>query len=152
MGGGKIDTRKNSNSKSLVWVVLEQVGVPLEEFRSTRELTAAIRDAIRGMLGRFRSLGASPDAFPGHKNCLKRNVLHRDISASNVVMDVKTREGFLIDLDLALEWPAPCDHPWALTVGAFPKSQTSPLTLLPGNHTLSCSLEVQRIHPTSSSP
>jgi hypothetical protein len=34
-------------------------------------------------------------------------------------MDVKTREGFLIDLDLALSWPAPCNRSWALTVGTF---------------------------------
>jgi hypothetical protein len=34
-------------------------------------------------------------------------------------MEVKTREGFLIDLDLALSWPAPCDRSWALTVGTF---------------------------------
>jgi hypothetical protein len=50
MGGGEIYTRKNINSEQLVWVVLEQVGVPLEEFRSTRELTAVVRDAIRGTL------------------------------------------------------------------------------------------------------
>ena len=141
MGGGEIDTRKTS--KLLVWTVLEQVGVPLEEFRSTRELTAAIRDAIRGMLGRFRSLGDSLDAFLGHKNCLKRNVLHRDISAFNIMMDVNTREGFLIDLDLALSWPAPCDHQWALTVGIFPISQNAALTFPAGNHTLSRSLETQ---------
>jgi hypothetical protein len=46
MGGGEIGTRKNSNGKHLVWVMLEQVGVPLEEFRSTRELTAAVRDGV----------------------------------------------------------------------------------------------------------
>jgi hypothetical protein len=50
MGGGEIGTRKNSNGKHLVWVMLEQVGVPLEEFRSTCELTAAVRDGIRGVL------------------------------------------------------------------------------------------------------
>lgn len=75
--------------------------MPLGEFRSTRELTAAI--AIRGIDVRtLRFLGDSPDAFLRHKNCLKRNVLHHDISASNIVKDVKTQERFLIDLDLAL--------------------------------------------------
>jgi len=152
MGGGDIKTRKNSTSKVLVWIILEQVGVPLEEFRSTRELTAAIRDGIRGTVRRFRSSEDSSDTFLGHKNCLKRNVLHRDISASNVVMDVKTRNGFLIDLDLALSWPAHCDHPWALTVSTFPNFQNSHLILFPGNRTVSRSLEVQGIHPTSSSP
>jgi serine/threonine protein kinase len=53
---------------------------------------------------------------PGHKNCLKRGVLHRDISPSNVMIDVKTREGFIIDLDLALQWPESVDHHWTLTV------------------------------------
>jgi hypothetical protein len=48
MGGGNIASRRDPKSKQLVWVVLEQVGVPLSEFRSTRELTAAIRDGIRG--------------------------------------------------------------------------------------------------------
>jgi len=48
MGGGDIPTSRDSRSKRLVWVVLEQVGVPLSEFRSTRELTAVIRDGIRG--------------------------------------------------------------------------------------------------------
>lgn len=48
MGGGDIPTNRDSRSKRLVWVILEQVGVPLSEFRSTRELTAVIRDGIRG--------------------------------------------------------------------------------------------------------
>lgn len=48
MGGGEIPTKRSTKGKQLVWVVLEQVGVPLREFRSTRELTAAIRDGIRG--------------------------------------------------------------------------------------------------------
>ena len=50
MGGGEIPTKRRPKGKQLVWVVLEQVGVPLSEFRSTRELTAAIRDGIRGKL------------------------------------------------------------------------------------------------------
>ena len=32
------------------------------------------------------------------------------------MLDVKTREGFIIDLDLALQWPASVDHHWTLTV------------------------------------
>jgi len=55
MGGGDINTRKNSASKVLVWIILGQVGMPLEEFRSTRKLTAAIRDGIRGTVRRSRS-------------------------------------------------------------------------------------------------
>lgn len=48
MGGGEIPTKRSTKGNQLVWVVLDQVGVPLSEFRSTRELTAAIRDGIRG--------------------------------------------------------------------------------------------------------
>ena len=62
------------------------------------------------------SHGEALTSSTGHKNCLKRGVLHRDISASNVMIDVKTREGFIIDLDLALQWPASVDHHWTLTV------------------------------------
>ena len=38
MSGGKIKTPKNSTTKVLVWIILEQVAVPLEGFRSMREL------------------------------------------------------------------------------------------------------------------
>jgi hypothetical protein len=48
MGGGGIPSRRDPKSRQLVWVILEQVGVPLSEFRSTHELTAVIRDGIRG--------------------------------------------------------------------------------------------------------
>jgi len=39
----------------------------------------------------------------GHESLLERKVLHRDISVGNVMLDEAEEDGFLIDLDLAIE-------------------------------------------------
>ncbi|KAF2817567.1 uncharacterized protein BDZ99DRAFT_373500 [Mytilinidion resinicola] len=39
----------------------------------------------------------------GHESLLERNVLHRDISVGNIMLEKDEDDGFLIDLDLAIE-------------------------------------------------
>ena len=39
----------------------------------------------------------------GHESLLKRQVLYRDISVENIMLEEIEDDGFLIDLDLAIE-------------------------------------------------
>ncbi|EPQ53851.1 hypothetical protein GLOTRDRAFT_139909 [Gloeophyllum trabeum ATCC 11539] len=69
--------------------VLLSVGIPLDRFKSTKQLLHAIRDAVEG-----------------HRNMCSNGVLHRDISPHNIMISVyPEREmgarGFLIDPELA---------------------------------------------------
>ncbi|EPQ53831.1 hypothetical protein GLOTRDRAFT_131161 [Gloeophyllum trabeum ATCC 11539] len=70
--------------------VLLSVGIPLDRFKSTKQLLHAIRDAVEG-----------------HRNMCSNGVLHRDISPHNIMISVyPEREmgarGFLIDPELAV--------------------------------------------------
>jgi hypothetical protein len=72
-------------------VVTAPLGYPLEEYRSVPEFLEAFCDAIEG-----------------HKSLyLDGNILHRDVSAGNIIILEKTKEkqqrGMLIDLDLAVD-------------------------------------------------
>ncbi|TFK52757.1 hypothetical protein OE88DRAFT_1295075 [Heliocybe sulcata] len=69
--------------------ILDSVGVTLSRFGTTRQLMEGIRDAVEG-----------------HRNMAQRNILHRDISASNVMISAYptsegNAKGFLIDMDCA---------------------------------------------------
>ncbi|TFK52763.1 hypothetical protein OE88DRAFT_1656333 [Heliocybe sulcata] len=69
--------------------VLDSVGIDLSRFESTRELMEAIRDGVKG-----------------HRNMSNNKVLHRDISAKNVMISAypekeSMAKGFLIDMDYA---------------------------------------------------
>ncbi|KAI0309226.1 hypothetical protein OF83DRAFT_1072382, partial [Amylostereum chailletii] len=66
-------------------VVLRTVARPLKNFRSTHELTIAVRDAI----------DAHADAYT------KLNILHTDISAGNIMITADGH-GLLIDWELAV--------------------------------------------------
>ncbi|EIW56998.1 uncharacterized protein TRAVEDRAFT_127409, partial [Trametes versicolor FP-101664 SS1] len=77
------------SSRSHMRIVIDDVGRPLTEFKSTRELVCAIRDAIRG-----------------HQLAWKKaRVMHRDISVGNILISdepkpsKKAYTGFLHDYD-----------------------------------------------------
>ncbi|TFK52752.1 hypothetical protein OE88DRAFT_1656307 [Heliocybe sulcata] len=69
--------------------VLDSVGINLGRFETTRELMEAIRDAVIG-----------------HRSMSEKDILHRDISAYNVMISAYpscegNARGFLIDMDYA---------------------------------------------------
>ncbi|RPD55000.1 hypothetical protein L227DRAFT_484800, partial [Lentinus tigrinus ALCF2SS1-6] len=82
--------------------VIEDVGRPLSEFRDTRELVMALRDAISY-------------ALTGHRLAWeKAGLLHRDISLGNILIVVEPNKagfvGFLHDFDYSsMTEPAPDD-------------------------------------------
>ncbi|KAI0780330.1 hypothetical protein C8Q74DRAFT_758453 [Fomes fomentarius] len=63
----------------------EEIGLPLQEFRNFRELTLVMADVVKA------HFLAWDDA----------KVLHRDISAGNIMINPTTRRGFLIDWELS---------------------------------------------------
>ncbi|KAH8927651.1 hypothetical protein BT69DRAFT_1258121 [Atractiella rhizophila] len=68
-------------------LVLDRVGRSLNEFETERELVVALRDALIAHKVAFENAG----------------LLHRDISAGNIILNTKDAEerGFLIDWELA---------------------------------------------------
>ncbi|EPS97657.1 hypothetical protein FOMPIDRAFT_1149766 [Fomitopsis schrenkii] len=78
------------NERSHMRLVFETVGRPLSEFRSTRELTRGLRDAIYG-----------------HRQAYHSGIIHRDISENNVMLGddfMSFFVGFLLDLDYGFNW------------------------------------------------
>ncbi|KAJ7269839.1 hypothetical protein C8J57DRAFT_322116 [Mycena rebaudengoi] len=79
-GGHRLQDREHDRS------LLNDVGFPLSEYTSTKQLVQALRDAIAG-----------------HEIALKAGVLHRDISVGNVLICGDTSEkghhGFVLDWD-----------------------------------------------------
>ncbi|EPT03307.1 hypothetical protein FOMPIDRAFT_1116247 [Fomitopsis schrenkii] len=73
------------NERSHSRLVLGTVGVPLSQFKSTKELAEAFRDAVKG-----------------HQEAFEKGMLHRDISEGNDP-DVPY-EGFVQDFDYSLNW------------------------------------------------
>ncbi|EIW81973.1 hypothetical protein CONPUDRAFT_25041, partial [Coniophora puteana RWD-64-598 SS2] len=67
-------------------LVLKQVGVPLAKFRSTWELVNAVAYA-----------------FQAHCEAFRHGVLHRDVSAGNILIDRENNQGFLIDWEMAMK-------------------------------------------------
>jgi len=82
-------------------LVLETVGMPLNRFRSTRQLCEVIRDAIVGK-GGFRRVSLDKLTLPiAHTDAYnKTRILHRDVSAGNILITEKG-SGILIDWDLS---------------------------------------------------
>ncbi|TFK52735.1 hypothetical protein OE88DRAFT_1294286 [Heliocybe sulcata] len=71
-------------------IVLQSIGIPLSQFRSTCELVEATRDAMKGHQHLFEKL----------------QILHRDISVNNIMISVDPKaeggaKGFIIDLEYA---------------------------------------------------
>ncbi|KZT22806.1 hypothetical protein NEOLEDRAFT_1031523, partial [Neolentinus lepideus HHB14362 ss-1] len=81
-------------------LVLEPFGVPIEWFRTKKELIRGFMDVIRA-----------------HKDLLdKAGVIHRDISIHNIMLieaiedGDQHRKGLLIDLDYATDYPEPANR------------------------------------------
>ncbi|KAI0066536.1 hypothetical protein BV25DRAFT_1912597 [Artomyces pyxidatus] len=64
---------------------LDTIGCPLRTFRSTKQLCSGIKDAIEAHSGAV----------------VKAKVLHRDVSAGNILLHVESGRGLLIDWDLS---------------------------------------------------
>lgn len=52
----------------------------------------------------------------GHGHLVAKGILHRDISINNILIWLDNGEGFLIDLDLADDWPSSRPRHWEITV------------------------------------
>ena len=92
-------------------LVLKEICSPLEEFKTADELVYAIMCALSGMLS-FTTISADYRLtnitfhFKAHERAWKQcNLLHRDISASNILLyenpETGMVEGLLADWDLA---------------------------------------------------
>ncbi|KAH9930114.1 uncharacterized protein B0H18DRAFT_1209606 [Fomitopsis serialis] len=84
------------NERSHMRLVMSTVGRPLSDFRSTKELVRALRDAIHG-----------------HRQAYLAGTIHRDISEGNVMIVDDWMcffVGFLLDLDYAFDWKAALGH------------------------------------------
>ncbi|KAI1791921.1 hypothetical protein LXA43DRAFT_384908 [Ganoderma leucocontextum] len=66
-------------------IVIEEIGVPLTEFRNFAELAAIFGHALRAHMAAYTDAG----------------ILHRDISVGNILIDPVSRSGILIDWDLS---------------------------------------------------
>ncbi|KAJ4146997.1 hypothetical protein LMH87_001550 [Akanthomyces muscarius] len=67
--------------------VVTPIGLPLFTFRNSAELLVVLRDAIQA-----------------HRDVLqKANILHRDVSGSNILINQSTRRGMLINFDVAID-------------------------------------------------
>ncbi|KAI0713081.1 hypothetical protein C8Q72DRAFT_777872, partial [Fomitopsis betulina] len=73
--------------RSHMRLVSHSVGTPLSQFRSTKEMVTALRDAIRG-----------------HRLAFEAGIIHRDISEGNIM--IYNGKGFLHDLDYGFDWKA----------------------------------------------
>ncbi|EPT03336.1 hypothetical protein FOMPIDRAFT_54087 [Fomitopsis schrenkii] len=76
--------------RSHVRMVLKSVGTPLSEFRDTKELATAFRDAIEG-----------------HKQAYEKGIVHRDVSEGNVMIcrdPGSPFKGFIHDFDFSFSW------------------------------------------------
>ncbi|KAH9831785.1 uncharacterized protein C8Q71DRAFT_714969, partial [Rhodofomes roseus] len=77
------------NERNHTRIVLETVGVPLAEFKSTKQLVMALRDAVEG-----------------HRQAYEAGVLHGDISEGNVMIAPRDApfSGYIQDFDLSFSW------------------------------------------------
>jgi hypothetical protein len=82
-------------------------GRPLWEYRSEKELLQGIRAALSGTCRLYyRSLLWMTSLRPAHEFLCDQGILHRDVSAGNIMLPAETppeagAEGFLMDLEFA---------------------------------------------------
>ena len=87
-------------------LVLKEVARPLEDYENAQHLIAVVSAALTGEYQRSSALSNMsriPDALlSAHWEAYdEKGVLHRDISASNIMIDAKTGKGLLVDWDLS---------------------------------------------------
>ncbi|KAH9915212.1 uncharacterized protein B0H18DRAFT_959408 [Fomitopsis serialis] len=77
------------NERSHMRMVLQTVGKPLADFRCTREVVLALRDAVEG-----------------HRRAYKSGIIHRDVSEGNVMISRLRAAfaGFIQDFDFSFSW------------------------------------------------
>ncbi|KAG8751169.1 hypothetical protein FRC14_008094 [Serendipita sp. 396] len=83
-GMGSQKELPSQNARQINWLLMKEVGRPIGTFQNGREFLEVIRDTAK-------TLQALYDL----------RILHRDVSANNVLIDIVTGCGLLIDLDLA---------------------------------------------------
>ncbi|KAG8811554.1 hypothetical protein FRC17_002403 [Serendipita sp. 399] len=82
-------TTPSVGPRRINWILMKEVGKPLGRFRNTKNFLMAIRDIVETL----RTLHGL-------------EILHRDISSGNVLINISNEEGLLIDLDLAKDLKA----------------------------------------------
>ncbi|KAH9915203.1 uncharacterized protein B0H18DRAFT_940039 [Fomitopsis serialis] len=77
------------NERSHMRMVLQTVGTPLADFRCTREVVLALRDAVEG-----------------HRRAYEAGIIHRDVSEGNVMISRlhSAFAGFIQDFDFSFSW------------------------------------------------
>ncbi|ESK81051.1 other 1 protein kinase, partial [Moniliophthora roreri MCA 2997] len=77
------ELRKQFRVHCHYFIVLKEIGRPLSEFRTTKELVTALRDALQA-----------------HTEAYRRGILHRDISIGNILIN-EDGGGLLIDWEFS---------------------------------------------------
>tara|TARA_R110002003_G_scaffold848_3_gene21691 strand:- start:6 stop:650 length:645 start_codon:yes stop_codon:yes gene_type:complete len=80
---------------------MRDVGKTVYEARSPRGTLTGLLGGIKGECSHV-AFWATADSL-GHESLLDANILHRDISIGNVMLNTAEDDGFLIDLDLAIK-------------------------------------------------
>ena len=93
--------------RSHVRMVLKSVGTPLSEFKDTKELAMAFRDAIEGTSLRTCSDASWLRQPAGHRLAYEKGVIHRDVSEGNVMIcrdPGSPFKGFIHDFAFSFSW------------------------------------------------
>ena len=94
------------NMRKLYCFVTEEPGRSLSTFETEKVLFDCISDALKGMFSSFScwyplSRILVETFVSGHQEAVVAGVLHRDVSANNILIDIKTGRGLLNDWDMA---------------------------------------------------
>lgn len=95
-------------ARVLTRLLMETYGWPIKHFSSLAELLHVMRDAIQGILNHFPFQNHAINGYwyPGHKHLYYKGILHRNVSAANILIcpngaNAHNTVGCLIDLDHA---------------------------------------------------
>lgn len=116
--------------------VMKTYGWPIKFAKSLLELVGAMLDALIGEFTVLPPLCSGSIMLVGHEFAYSRGVLHRDISAGNIIITGKLargRRGVLIDFDNAIFWRLNehfLDNELSVSVGCY--SFGCNLTLIQG--------------------
>lgn len=82
-------------------VITRDFGKPIYEASSPVALITGIIGAIKGE-NLIINIKSKADFILGHESLLNTGILHRDVSAGNIMLTENEDDGFLIDADLAI--------------------------------------------------